>query len=58
MTTAAGWFICAIFASVAFNWTIYYLVGLSVTARDVIRARERAYAKAKRLALEQEATVA
>ena len=53
-----GWFICAIFASVAFNWTIYYLVGLSVTARDVIRARERAYAKAKRLALEQEAAVA
>jgi O-antigen ligase len=53
-----GWFVCAIFASVAFNWTIYYLVGLSVTARDVIRARERAYAKAKRLAIEREAAVA
>ena len=48
-----GWFICAIFASVAFNWTIYYLLGLSVTARDVVRARERAYAKAKKLAMQE-----
>jgi len=48
-----GWFICAIFASVAFNWTIYYLLGLSVTARDVVRTRERAYAKAKRLAMQE-----
>jgi O-antigen ligase len=49
-----GWFVCAIFAAVAFNWTIYYLVGLSVTARDVVRARERAYAKAKKLAAAQD----
>jgi O-antigen ligase len=48
-----GWAICAIFASVAFNWTIYYLLGLSVAARDVVRARERAYAKAKKLALQE-----
>jgi O-antigen ligase len=48
-----GWFICAIFASVAFNWTIYYLLGLSVTARDVVSARERAYAKAKKLAMQE-----
>jgi O-antigen ligase len=45
-----GWFVCALFASVAFNWTLYYLLGLSATARDVVRTRERAYAKAKRLA--------
>jgi putative inorganic carbon (HCO3(-)) transporter len=45
-----GWFVCALFASVAFNWTFYYLVGLSVTARDVVQARARAYAKAKALA--------
>jgi O-antigen ligase len=42
-----GWFVCAMFGSVAFNWTFYYLLGLSVTARDVVRARERAYAKAR-----------
>jgi O-antigen ligase len=41
-----GWFVCALFASVAFNWTFYYILGLSVTARDVVRSRERAYAKA------------
>ena len=23
----AGWFVCALFASVAFNWTFYYLLG-------------------------------
>jgi O-antigen ligase len=45
-----GWFVCALFASVAFNWTFYYLLGLSVTARDVVRARAAAYAKAKSLA--------
>jgi hypothetical protein len=48
-----GWLVCAIFASVAFNWTIYYLLGLAVTARDVVRARERAYARAKNLAMQE-----
>ena len=42
-----GWFVCALFGSVAFNWTFYYLLGLSAAARDVVRARRRAYAKAK-----------
>jgi O-antigen ligase len=46
-----GWFVCALFASVALNWTIYYLIGLSVTARDVVRARQAAYAKAKAAAM-------
>jgi O-antigen ligase len=44
-----GWFVCAQFASVAFNWTIYYLLGLSVCTRDVIKARAKAYAEAKAL---------
>jgi O-antigen ligase len=44
-----GWFVCAQFASVAFNWTFYYLLGLSVCARDVVKARARAYAEAKAL---------
>jgi O-antigen ligase len=42
-----GWFVCAFFASVAYNWTFYYVLGLSVTARDIVRARARAYARAK-----------
>jgi putative inorganic carbon (hco3(-)) transporter len=51
----AGWFVCAMFASVAFNWTFYYLLGLSVTARDVVRARARAYARAKEMARDEAA---
>jgi len=43
----AGWFVCAMFASVAFNWTFYYLLGLAVTSRDIVRARARAYEKAR-----------
>jgi O-antigen ligase len=45
----AGWFVCAQFAAVGYNWTIYYLLGLSVCARDVVRARRAAYAEAKAL---------
>ena len=52
-----GWFVCALFASVAYNWTFYYVLGLSVTARDIVRARASAYARAKALA-EQERAVA
>ena len=46
----AGWFVCAMFASVAFNWTFYYLLGLAVTSRDIVRLRARAYEKARQLA--------
>lgn len=45
-----GWLVAALFLSVAFNWTFYYLLGLSVAARDVVRAREQAYARAKAVA--------
>ena len=45
-----GWFVCAQFASVAFNWTFYYLLGLSVCAREVVRLRRAAYAQAKTMA--------
>jgi O-antigen ligase len=45
----AGWFVCALFASVAFNWTFYYVLGLAVCTRDVVKARARAYAEAKAL---------
>jgi putative inorganic carbon (hco3(-)) transporter len=33
-----GWFVCAFFASVAYNWTFYYLLGLCVVTRDLTRA--------------------
>ena len=38
-----GWFVCAMFASVAYNWTFYYLLGLCIATRvltrDAIAAR-------------------
>jgi len=34
-----GWLVCAIFASVAYNWTFYYLLGLCIATRDLARAR-------------------
>jgi hypothetical protein len=42
----AGWFACAMFASVGCNWTFYDLLGLAVAGRDVTRARAGAYAHA------------
>lgn len=48
-----GWFVCAQFAAVAFNWTFYYLLGLSVCAREVVRLRAAAYAEAKLLEVER-----
>jgi O-antigen ligase len=34
-----GWFVCAMFASVAYNWTFYYLLALLVAARELARDR-------------------
>lgn len=34
-----GWFVCAMFASVAYNWTFYYLLALIVVAREIARDR-------------------
>jgi O-antigen ligase len=34
-----GWFTCALFASVAFSWTFYYLLALVVSARELTRTR-------------------
>jgi putative inorganic carbon (hco3(-)) transporter len=31
-----GWFICALFASVAYSWTFYYLLALAVAPRDIL----------------------
>lgn len=50
-----GWAVCACFASVAFHWTLYYMLALSLCARDVMHHRAQAYADAKHL--EQEGLV-
>jgi putative inorganic carbon (hco3(-)) transporter len=34
-----GWFTCAMFASVAYSWTFYYLLALTVAARELTRDR-------------------
>ncbi len=33
-----GWFVCAFFASVAFNWTFYYILALAVGGREFVLA--------------------
>ena len=33
----AGWFVCSLFSSIAYNWTFYYLIGLAAVARDLTR---------------------
>jgi O-antigen ligase len=53
IASMVGWAVCAAFASVAFNWTLYYLLGLTVAAREIVRLRAAAYAKAKALAQEE-----
>ena len=37
----AGWFVCALFASVAYNWTFYYLLALAAAPRDILRGAPR-----------------
>jgi O-antigen ligase len=34
-----GWFVCSMFASVAYNWTFYYLLALIVATRELIQVR-------------------
>jgi len=31
-----GWFVCSLFASVAYNWTFYYLLALIVAGRELV----------------------
>lgn len=37
--SVVGFFVCSLFASVAYNWTFYYLLALAATPRDMLRAR-------------------
>ena len=34
-----GWTVCSMFASVAFNWTFYYVFALAVAGRDILLSR-------------------
>ena len=34
-----GWFVCAMFASVAYSWTFYYVLALIVAAHELARHR-------------------
>jgi O-antigen ligase len=36
MASLAGWVVCALFASVAYNWTFYYLLALAAAPRGVL----------------------
>ena len=46
----AGWFFCALFASVAYHWTFYYLLALAVAPRDYLLARAAAARSGRRTA--------
>jgi O-antigen ligase len=35
----AGWFVCALFASVAYHWTLYYLLALALAPREYLTDR-------------------
>lgn len=40
MTAAViGWLVCALFASVAYSWTFYYLLALAAAPRDILHDR-------------------
>lgn len=43
-----GWFFCALFASVAYNWTFYYLLALAVAPRELLLARTAPVGRRKR----------
>jgi putative inorganic carbon (HCO3(-)) transporter len=34
-----GWFVCALFASVAYSWTFYYLLAMTVAGHELIKSR-------------------
>lgn len=42
-----GWFVCALFAPVPYHWQFYYLLALTVAARELVRDRVAAVARAE-----------
>ncbi|HTI38127.1 MAG TPA: O-antigen ligase family protein [Vicinamibacterales bacterium] len=47
LASLCGWLICAVFASVAYTWTLYYLVALAATPRDMLRDRQPRHAASR-----------
>jgi O-antigen ligase len=48
-----GWFVCALFASVAYHWTLYYLMALAIGPREYLIGRIAAARPVKRKAATQ-----
>lgn len=46
----AGWFVCAFFSSVAYNWTFYYLLALAAAPREILLGRLPSMPKVSRVA--------
>ncbi len=46
----AGWFVCALFSSVAYNWTFYYLLALAIAPREILLDRLAGMRKVKKAA--------
>lgn len=44
LAAMVGWTICSLFASVAFNWTFYYVFALAVAGREIAMAHRAAAA--------------
>ena len=44
----AGWFVCALFASVAYGWTFYYLLALAIAPREILIDRLRPSPRSER----------
>ena len=53
-----GWFVCALFASVAYHWTFYYLLALAAAPRDYLLARVSAATARQRTAASRATAVA
>lgn len=44
----AGWFVCSLFASVAYHWTFYYILALAMAPREYLMDRLAATRPARR----------
>jgi O-antigen ligase len=53
-----GWFVCALFASVAYHWTFYYLLALAAAPRDYLLARQVSARIARRVNSSRTAVIA
>lgn len=46
--SVAGWFVCAQFGSVGYNWTFYYLLGMAIAPREILLDHFKAGMKRER----------